>query len=40
MNARWQALLGSKWTKWIVGAGVLVKVGLLVVAALGMTGQG
>lgn len=36
MNARWQALLSSKWAKWVIFAGVLVKVGLLVVAAMGM----
>lgn len=30
MSARWQVLLKSKWTKWAVGAGVLVKVGLVV----------
>lgn len=40
MNARWQVLLKSKWTKWAVGADVLVKVGLLVVATMGMLGQG
>jgi hypothetical protein len=40
MGARWQVLLKSKWTKWVVGAGVLVKVGLLVVGAMGMMGQG
>lgn len=38
MNARWQVLLNGKWTKWVIGAGVLVKVGLLVVAAIGLVG--
>lgn len=39
MTARWQVLLKSKWTKWAVGAGALVKVGLLIVAAMGAMGQ-
>lgn len=40
MNARWQVLLNSKWTKWAVGAGELVKVGLLVAAAMSIIGKG
>lgn len=35
MNARWQVLLRSRWAKWVIGAGVLVKVGLLAAAAMG-----
>ena len=38
MNARWQVLLNSKWTLWAVRVGVLVKVGLLVVATMGVMG--
>lgn len=34
MNARWQVLRHGKWAKWVVGAGVLVKVALLVMAMI------
>lgn len=34
MSARWQVLLKSRWAKWVIGAGVLVKVVLLIVAAM------